>query len=929
MDRTPEEDTEPQHWHAMGVPEVADQLQTDPQAGLSSQEAERRIEEYGRNELITRGGPSALKLFVRQFAEILVIVLIVATAVSFAIGERLDAIVIMAIVILNAILGFVQEYRAEKAVEALRRMASPTATVLRDDRQVEVKAAEVVPGDVLVLETGDKVAADARVVEAFNLECDEALLTGESLPVTKQTEPVGADAAVSEHSSMVFMGTHVTYGRGRAVVTQTGMSTQMGLIAEQVRAPDTTRTTLERKLQVLATWLLIVVCGLCAVVFFFGWLVRGQSPMGLFMAVVALAVAAIPEGLPAVVTLSLAISVRRMARRNAIVKRLAAAEALGATTVICSDKTGTMTANEMAVVRIWSGGATFEVDARGYAPEGEVRRNGQVVDVEDASALQQLARVAVLCNDSTLVSDGDWTITGDPTEGALLPLAHKLGVNESEVQERLPRVQEIAFDSERKRMTTLHDAGEAVFVATKGAAEVVVDRCSSMLRDDEVVELSSDAAQQITTAAADMADDALRVLALAYREIDRVPQPLEADEIERDLVFVGLVGMIDPPRPEVAPAIARCREAGVRVKMVTGDHRATATAIARDIGLLDGGRVVNGNELDDMSDEELRESVGDIAVFARMAPDHKVRILQALKERGEIVGMTGDGVNDAPALKRSDIGVGMAKNGTDVTREVADIVLADDNFASIVAAVEEGRIVYDNIRKFTRFLLSANFGELLIISIAVLAGWPLPLLPLQILWVNLVTDGLPALALGVTRGEADIMQRPPRDPRENMLADMVPYLGVVALFCAAGALGGFLWEMSAQGFGYQAMLDLAAAGHGTAELTVAQQHALRMAHTVVLTQIVLFELFVVFNCQSDRKSFRQLGFRNLHLLGAVAASLALHAALLYIPALRRMFHLGVLGLEAWGRVLVLALPGLFISPRVLVRHHGSGGRRAA
>jgi len=535
--------------------------------------------------------------------------------------------------------------------------------------------------------------------------------------------------------------------------------------------------------------------------------------------------------------------------------------------------------------------------------------------------LDHLARVASLCNDSTLLAEDDWTITGDPTEGALLPMARKIGLDEEAVQEQYPRANEVSFDSDRKRMSTIHEADGGYLVATKGAAEVLVDLCSRCMTEDGIVAIDDDTRKLVADAAAEMADDALRVLALACREIDELPEEVDAENIERDLVFVGLVGMIDPPRPEVAESIAQCRDAGIAVKMVTGDHRATAAAIARDIGLLNDGRVVDGRELDAMSDDELAGSIDEISVFARMAPDHKVRILEALKECGEIVGMTGDGINDAPAIKRSDIGVGMARKGTDVTREVSDIVLADDNFSSIVAAVEEGRIVYDNIRKFTRFLLSANFGELLIISIAVLAGWPLPLLPLQILWVNLVTDGLPALALGVTKGEEDIMDRPPRHPNENMLSDMIPYLSVVAVLCTVGALGGFLWEMAAHGIGYQQMLELAAYGHGGEGMPPDAAHALKMAHTVVLTQIVLFELFVVFNCQSDSKSFRQTGFANPQLFGAVAISLALHAALLYVPALRDMFHLGTLTVADWGRVLLLSIPGLFVSPRVLVRDH--------
>lgn len=897
--------TEPRNdmCHAEAPEAIASRLKTDLALGLSADEAARRLQEYGPNELEVGGGPNPLKIFARQFTNILVVVLIAASGVSMLIGELLDAVVIMAIVFINAILGFVQEYRAEQAVEALRKMASPTATVVRDGRQVEIPATEVVPGDVLVLSTGDKVAADARIIDALNLQTDEALLTGESLPVTKQASACAADVPLADRTSMVFMGTHVTQGRGRAIVTATGMATEMGQIARQVQESGATHTSLERKLHVLAQWLLAVVSGLCVIVFFVGWLWRGQEALELFMTMVSLAVAAIPEGLPAVVTLALATSVRRMAARHAIVKRLSAAESLGSTTVICSDKTGTMTANEMAVIRVYAGNTSYEVESDGYAPHGAVRRDGEQVATDSIPTLQMLARVGALCNDATLVYQDDWTITGDPTEAALLPLARKLGIDDERVRDEFPRIQEIAFDSDRKRMTTLHRADGRVFVATKGAPEMVVERCSRILCDDGVRTLSAEDLERISDAASNMADDALRVLALAFREIeDGTFAAIDEDDVEQDLVFVGLVGMIDPPRPEVAAAIAECHRAGVQVKMVTGDHRATATAIARQLGLIDGGRVVDGRELAEMSDEDLVKQVEDIAVFARMAPEHKVRILEALQRRGHIVGMTGDGINDAPALKRADIGVAMAKKGTDVTREVADIVLADDNFASIVAAVREGRIVYDNIRKFTRLLLSTNFGELLIISFAVLAGWPLPLLPLQILWVNLITDGLPALALSVTRGESDVMDRPPRPPGENMLADMIPYLAVVAVLGAAGALGAFWWELFANG-----------------ELT--------FARTVCLTQLVMFELFVVFNCQSDRRSFRQIGFANPQLFAAVVLSLALQIAVIYVPTLREAFHLGALGAKDWGRVLILALPGLLISPRVLVRHHGETDSR--
>jgi len=672
-------------WHAMAPAAVLGAVGSS-EAGLDDEEASRRLERYGENVLTRKGGPSVFRILLRQFANVLVCVLMVAAAVSVGVGEYLDAGAIMAIVILNAVFGFLQEYRAEQAVEALRKLASPTAIV-----------------------------------------------------------------------------------------------------------------TLEVKIARLAKWLTIGIVALGAVLFVVG-VIAQRDPIEMFMMAVSLAVSAIPEGLPAVVTLSLALAVRRMAKRNAIVKRLAASETLGSTTVICSDKTGTMTANEMTVARIYADGRFLEVSGVGYQPEGEIGLDGEAVALEDWPVLERLAQVGVLCNDAELArTDEMWDIIGNPTEGALLPLARKIGLDERELREQMPRVHEVPFDSERKRMSTVHPTSDdGLLVAIKGAPEVLLQYCTRVLTNAGVRELEPERVEQTLSAATEMAADALRVLGLAYKLAASDTDLEDAEHIESGLIFIGLVGMIDPARPEVRPAIELCQQGGVRVIMLTGDHKITAAAVGRQIGMLEeGDRVVTGEDVARMDEQELAREVERIAVYARLAPPHKVRILRALQARGEVVGMTGDGVNDAPALKRSDIGVGMALKGTDVTREVSDIVLADDNFSTIVAAVEEGRIVYDNIRKFTRFLLSANFDEFITISVAILLGWPLPLLPLQILWINIVTDGLPALALGVGPAEDGVMDRPPRDPRENMLADMLPFLVVAALVAAACALAAFRWELAA------------------------------------------------------------------------------------------------------------------------------------
>ena len=730
-------------WWERPAADVAAELGVDPAVGLSSDEAADRLEEHGPNELVEQRSRPRWRMILDQFANTMIVVLLVASGVTAALGEYRDTIVILAIVVLNAAIGSVQEHRAERAMEALKELAAPTARVLREATVVEVPATELVPGDILLLEAGDVVAADGRLFEAASLRVNESALTGESVPVDKTTDPLAAGVGelVADRRSMVAKGTAVTYGRGRAVVTATGMETALGSIADMLQSHQAPDTPLQKRLAVLGRRLAVAALMVCLVVFVAG-VSRGEPVSLMFLTAVSLAVAAIPEALPAVVTMSLALGAQRMVRRHAIVRKLPAVETLGSVTVICTDKTGTLTEGSMVVERVWTPTGEYVVSGPADRPEGEIRRDGGPVDAAGADELAEVLRTAVLCNDAELAAPaaagGSWTWTGDPTEVALLMLAERAGIERGALLRSHPRVAEVPFDADRKRMTTLHrDPGGGFVVAAKGAPEALLP----------LVCLDGEEQRRVANRAAAYAADGYRVLAIAGEGRDEHPDhPADAEE---DLDLLGLVAMADPPRPEAAPAVADCRTAGIRAVMITGDHPATGRAIADRIGILGDHRVMTGSELAEEGVDGLARHVADVAVYARTTPRQKLDIVGAWKERGDVVAMTGDGVNDAPALRRADIGVAMGIAGTEVSKEAADMVLTDDDFATIVHAVEEGRRVYDNIRRFVRYTLTSNSGEIWVMFLAPFLGLPLPLLPVQILWINLVTDGLPGLALGV------------------------------------------------------------------------------------------------------------------------------------------------------------------------------------
>ena len=887
--------TQPRHFHTLTPEQVCAALKTSP-LGLSDAEAQERLEHYGANELTAGKEISAMRILLRQFANLLILILLVATVISFLLGERLDAWVILAIVLACVLLGFVQEYRAEKAAAALQKLAAPLAVVIREDHERTIPAREVVPGDVLVLHTGDRVAADARLLEEINLKADEALLTGESTAAGKNLAPVAhPELAVADRKCMVFGGTVITYGRGRGVVTATGMDTEFGKIARMLEEVTEEQTPLEARMATIGRLLGIICLVVAAGASLLG-VFKGHSWLEMLIWGISLAVAAVPESLPAVVTGALAIGTTRMARRNAIVKRLPAVETMGCTTVICTDKTGTLTKNEMTVRRLFLDGEIIEVTGSGYELTGSFQAGGVEVNIGNHPVLAWAARIATLCNDAALEEiDGNWTVRGDPTEGALLVLGRKAMINPEELLTELPRVAEIPFSSEVKRMSTFHQEGTQVLMCVKGAPERLLSRAFKVLTARGEQPLDAAHREAVMEQGGHMAHAALRVLGLAYRRFSEVPD-LEADDVSEELVWVGLIGMIDPARPEARQAVAQCRQAGIRVIMVTGDHPDTAQAIALEVGLITkkmkSHAVLTGPELDKLSDPELKKTLKTVRVFARVAPEHKLRLVDILKEQGEVVAMTGDGVNDAPALKRADIGVAMGITGTEVTKETAAMILADDNFATLVAAVEEGRAIFDNIKKYLVFLLSCNIAEILVLTGAFFLGLPLPLIALQILWVNLTTDGLPALALGVDPKAPDIMSRPPRPPQEGVFSPTVN--GLLA------AISLYLTAVLIPLFGYYYLWN--PWGLSDPELVLTE------AQTMVFITLVLAELVNAFNCRSDYLSLFKVGvFRNRFLILAVLASLGMMVAVIEWDPLSQLFHTTPLRWQDWMVAVGLSL----------------------
>jgi Ca2+-transporting ATPase len=904
-------------FHTLTPEEVCGVLETGPQ-GLSETAALERLARYGPNELAAGKKISVWGILLRQFANLLIVILLAATAISFALGERLDAWVILAIVLACVMLGFIQEYRAEKAAAALQKLAAPVATVVREGQERAIPAREVVPGDVLVLHTGDRVAADGRLLEVINLKADEALLTGESTASGKHLASGSApDQAVADRKCMVFGGTVITYGRGRAVVTATGMDTEFGKIARMLQDVAEHKTPLEARMATIGR-VLSVICLTVAMGASLLGVLRGHSWLEMLIWGITLAVAAVPESLPAVVTGALAIGTTRMARKNAIVKRLPAVETMGCTTVICTDKTGTLTKNEMTVRRLFLDGELVEVSGSGYEPSGSFTIGGTAVSPGDHPVLAEIARIVMLCNDAVLIeTDGNWTVRGDPTEGALLVLGRKAGLDHEALRLEFPRMAEIPFSSDVKRMSTFHQEPGGVLMYVKGAPERLLLGAPMMLTSQGERSMGAQDREAVQKQAAAMAYEALRVLGLAYRHLPEVPD-LESDAADPELVWVGLVGMIDPARPEARQAINQCRQAGIRVIMITGDHPVTASAVAREVGLIPPGTkthaVITGPELNKMSDPELREALREARVFARVAPEHKLRLVDILKEQGEVVAMTGDGVNDAPALKRADIGVAMGITGTEVTKETAAMILADDNFATLVAAVEEGRAIFDNIKKYLIFLLSCNLTEILVLTGGFFLGMPLPLIALQILWVNLTTDGLPALALGVDPKAPDIMSRPPRPPAEGVFSPAVNAL--------LAAIALYLTVMLIPLFGYYYYYNPWGLSDPEMVLTEAQ--------TMVFITLVLAELVNAFNCRSDYLSLFKVGiWGNRFLILSVLVSLAMMVMVIEWDPLSRLFHTTPLRWQDWvlAAGLSLTLVPVVELTKWIVRRRGRSRRQ--
>lgn len=908
-------------WHAMNAPEVLSSFKVTAGAGLTSEEAEKRLAHYGPNELVEKKRTSFLQMLWAQINSFVIWLLIGAAVISALLGDYVEAGAILLIVVLNAIMGIIQESRAEQSLAALKKLAAPEAQVLRDGHRMSLPAPKLVPGDIVFIEAGNYIPADIRLLEAVNLSIDESSLTGESVPVKKNAEGVfQADIPLGDRENSAFMGTLVTYGRGKAVVTSTGMNTQLGLIASMLQTVEEEQTPLMKRLDQLGKTLGIGAIVVCVLVFVIGVarLILGPEHLSfnnpdfvselvsLFMIAVSLAIAAVPEGLPAVVTISLAGGMREMVNRHALIRRLSSVETLGSVTVICSDKTGTLTQNQMTVTRLWADGNTFEVTGSGYDPVGDFLLDGQRIDLQAYPAVRTALWVGSLNNDAQLEATGEsdgkttYRMVGDPTEGSILVAAHKAGASTRQLNEAFPRLQEIPFDSERKRMVTIHglrtpsagdispfgqsDQNKWHVIALKGAPDVVLKLCTYKLRADNTHEPLSETARQEILAANDaMTRSALRVLGVAYRLVPEMPTDTSPEALEQELVFIGLIGMIDPARTEVKPALAEAKTAGIRTVMITGDYPNTARAIAEEIGLLQPGhRVMTGAELDLISAEDMRETVKETDVYARVSPEHKMKIVEALRSNQEVVAMTGDGVNDAPAIKLADIGVAMGITGTDVAKETADMVLTDDNYASIVSAVEQGRVIYSNIRKFVYYLISCNMAEIMVIFLGTLFGWPPILTAIQLLWLNLVTDGAPALALGSERGDPDIMLHPPRPTNEPIINKLM-LRGIIVQTIAITTA-----TMSAFAIGNRVSLDL--------------------AETLAFVTLSVSELLRAYTARSEYYPLTKIGiFSNKGMNLAVFSSLVLILAVVYVPFLQPIFNTSTIDAMHWLMILPLIL----------------------
>lgn len=901
-------------WHSFGHQETLEKLGTPISTGLDPAEASLRLEKYGLNQLVEGKKASFLQMVLDQLKSFVIILLIVAAVVSAILGDWVEAGAILAIVILNAVMGVVQESRAEQALAALKKMAAPEAQVLRGGKRLSIPARELVPGDLVFLEAGNYIPADLRLIDAVNLKVDEAALTGESQAVLKDAEVIlDEEAPLGDQSNSAFLGTVVAYGRGKGVVVHTGMNTQLGLIAKMIQSVGTEQTPLQRKLEDLGRVLGYGALAICALVFVFGILRSHNSPQAIvnsFMIAVSLAIAAVPEGLPAVVTISLALGMQEMVHRHALIRKLSSVETLGSATVICSDKTGTLTQNQMTATRLWVDGTYFNITGTGYAPIGEFRIDGNKIDLNDFPAALTALWVSALNNDAQLEESGntDGTTTfrmiGDPTEGALTVAAMKAGVAYSQLNQAYPRTGEVPFDSIRKRMITIHaveapkkedsspiyDENNRDFYAitVKGAPDEVLNLCnrSQLMNDRETKPLDDQNRQIINDAIDNMTSKALRVLGLAFHIVPYNPEGKPTERMEQDLVFAGLIGMIDPPRPEVQPALEKARQAGIRTIMITGDYPNTARAIAESITLLQPGhKVMTGAEINELDDDAMKQTVCVTDVFARVSPEHKMRIVQALKANDEVTAMTGDGVNDAPAIKLADIGVAMGITGTDVAKETADMVLTDDNYASIVSAVEQGRIIYSNIRKFVYYLLSCNLAEIGIIFFPMVLGWSSPLTAIQLLWLNLVTDGAPALALGTEKGDPDIMLQKPRPPKESIINQFMK-LGIVIQTIA--------------------IMSVSLAAYYIGSFTDPKH--IEFAETMAFVTLSCSELFRAYTARSEYYPLIKIGFfKNKWMNMAVLSSLILILAVVYIPFLNVVFNTKPLGWAQWEVMIPLLL----------------------
>jgi Ca2+-transporting ATPase len=887
-----------QVWHSLEVDETIRELSSS-ESGLTTKDAQERIAKFGPNELKKEEGRSVLSILLHQFKDILLIILLVATGLSLVMGELIDALIILVIVIVSVLLGFRQEYRSGKALEALKKMTAPMAIVLRNGKEQRIPARELVPGDVILLYTGDKVPADARLIEAINLKVEEAALTGESAPVDKSTKALPSETQLNDRNNLLFTGTILVYGRAKAIVTETGMKTEFGKIAEMVQTTTQESTPLEKRMAGVGKWIGILVISIAIGVGVIG-ILQGRQILDMVQWAISLAVAAVPVALPAIVTASLSVGMYRMAKVNTIVKRLPAVETLGSTSVICSDKTGTMTKGEMTVQRIYVNDKALKVTGVGYSPTGNFLFEEKKVEPDDE--LKMLLKVATLCNDSNVELDAKvdkWVIKGDPTEGALVVAAAKADISKEALDKQEPRIAEIPFSSERKRMTTIHTAGKKKIAYMKGAPEIILEKCTRILLNGKVVKFGAAEKATVYKVSEAMALQALRNLGFAYKELPENQETFEED-LEKEFVFVGIMGMIDPPRNEVKDAISICKSAGIKVVMITGDHKLTAVAVGKELNLLGENqietKVLTGAELDKIGDDQLIEMIDDIVIYARVAPEHKTRIVNAWKTKNQIVAMTGDGVNDAPALKMADIGVAMGVTGTEVTKEASDMVLADDNFASIVKAVKEGREIYGNIKKYLTYLLRCNIMEILVVLIAVISVPTLArilsptsdialmgeaaiaLTTVQLLWINLTTDGLPAIALSVDPGDPDLMEQKPRNPKESIFTrDVKVYLTAVPIMMATLLLAGYLFYRP-----WESMTQLFA------------------ARTQLFTTLILMELANALSARSLKYPVYKVGFfKNKLLWYALLSSFLLQLSILYIPGLQSAFDIAVPTLQTW------------------------------